>query len=166
MELDKRIIKGKRPLTCFDIDEAENYVGKTCYISNNYDFFRNVDFTKQKILNGVEDCEAPFHFDSGNQAEFCLPCDWVTKETKYIPFANTKQFFLMRNFEVGDLIHLRSKKDNTEYLIMIIGRTDKELMLGNFQGLSFDELLQNYELWDCEDNKFIPFGIEVENENN
>lgn len=23
MELDKRIIKGKRPLTCFDIEEAE-----------------------------------------------------------------------------------------------------------------------------------------------
>ena len=28
MELDKRIKEGKRPLTCFDLKEAEKFIGE------------------------------------------------------------------------------------------------------------------------------------------
>lgn len=63
---------------------------------------------------------------------------------------------------MGDTIHIRSKADNKEYHLMITGWTDEELMLGNLSSLSFNELLIQFELWDSEDNKFIPFGIEVD----
>ena len=34
MELDKRIKEGKRPLTCFDLKEAEQFIGKKGYFSH------------------------------------------------------------------------------------------------------------------------------------
>ena len=34
MELDKRIKEGKRPLTCFDLKEAEKFEGKEGYFSD------------------------------------------------------------------------------------------------------------------------------------
>ena len=101
MELDKRIKEGKRPLTCFDLKEAEEYVGKKCYISNEYDFFRDLDFTQQKILNGVEDCETPFHYDSDKQAEFCLPCDWVKEpEKKYRPYSLNENKAMICGYQI------------------------------------------------------------------
>lgn len=109
MELDKRILEGKRPLTCYDIDEAEKYVGKKCYISNNYDFFRNLDFTQPKILNGVEDCEEPFHYydnTKDRQAEFCLPAEWVKEpEKKYRPYSLNE---FLNEHEIGDKITYRT----------------------------------------------------------
>ena len=106
MNLDPGIIEGKRPLTCFDLKEAEEYVGKKCYISNEYDFFRDLDFTQQKILNGVEDCETPFHYDSDKQAEFCLPCDWVKEpEKKYRPYSLNE---FLNEHEIGDKITYRT----------------------------------------------------------
>ena len=112
MELDKRIKEGKRPLTCFDLKEAEEYVGKKCYISNEYDFFRDLDFTQQKILNGVEDCEMPFHYDSDKQAEFCLPCDWVKDpEKKYRPYSLNE---FLNEHEIGDKITYRIKLDKQQ----------------------------------------------------
>ena len=158
MKLDSKIIDGKRPLTCFDVEEAKAFIGKECYFTNNLREYADLTtVTAKRILGNVED-----HFYaeqySGMYA-YCLPCDWVTEDKKYRPFIDTKEFFIKTNFEVGDLIHIRSKPHNHEYHLLIIGWTDEELMLGNLQGLSFDELFQRFELWDGED-KFIPFGVE------
>ena len=159
MELDKRIINGKRPLTCFDIDEAEKYIGKMCYISDNYDFFCDMDLTQQKILKGVEDCEVPFHFDSDKQAEFCLPCDWVTKEKQYRP-CTLDDFGL----HIGDLIRFRRKDDhNIEVCTMYMGYMKNngivKVMLGNTY-YSLEELFDNYEWFDKDSNTWEPFGVE------
>lgn len=116
MELDERIIEGKKPLTCFDIDEAEKYVGKKCYISNEYDFFRNLDFTKHKILNGVEDCEAPFHYDSGSQAEFCLPAEWVKEPEKKYRALTLNEF--LERFKIGEALYIRFKRDKAERVVV------------------------------------------------
>lgn len=62
---------------------------------------------------------------------------------------------------MGDLIHIRSKPHNHEYHLLIIGWTDEGLMLGNFSEMTFDELLDKFELWDGENN-FIPFGVAKE----
>ena len=167
MELDKRIKEGKRPLTCFDLEEAEGYVGKKCYISNEYDFFRDLDFTQQKILNGVEDCEAPFHYDSDRQAEFCLPCDWVKEpEKEYRPFSLDE---FLKIFDIGDQIDFKGKGycDDvkvamfTGYVTDVDRSNDEEpgaveLMLGCFH-YSLSDLFKDYELF-LED-KWQPFGI-------
>lgn len=166
MELDNRIIKDKRPLTCFDIDEAEKYVGKKCYISNEYDFYRNLDFTKQKILNGVEDCEMPFHYDQDKQAEFCLPCEWV--EQPEIKEPEFKQYTLdtwKRDFKPGDIVVFCGKENSCKegnYCECIYSGYMKTpgnrviVILG--PGLySFDELFKLYEI--CRNGYFEPFGI-------
>ena len=133
MELDKRIKEGKRPLTCFDIKEAEKYVGKLCYICDEYDFFYKLTLTEKTILTGVEDCEVPFHYDKDKQAEFCLPCEWVREEEseikepekKYRPYSLNE---FLNEHEIGDKITYRTCrfKDSKEqefirYKAMICG---------------------------------------------
>lgn len=159
MKLDKRIIKGKRPLTCFDIEEAEKYIGKMCYISDNYDFFCDMDLTQQKILKGVEDCEVPFHFDSDNQAEFCLPCEWVTEEKKYRPY--TIEEFCNEGFEI---VVFRNKNDESiERHVRYNGyiKYDNEVYLIVFGNKTYplNELFDDYEYLD-DDGVWKPFGVE------
>lgn len=167
MKLDTRIMGGKKPLDCFDTEEAESYVGKECYFSD--DLFPFADMSgranRDLIYKGIllkvwPDGSNPYETDSPRFYTYCLPCEWVTVEKKYRPFADTKEFFIKTNFEVGDLICIRSKLNNYEYHLLLIGWTDEGLMLGNFSEMTFDELLDKFELWDGED-KFIPFGVEV-----
>ena len=172
MKLDKRIIKGKRPLTCFDIDEAEKYIGKMCYISDNYDFFCDMDLTQQKILKGVEDCEVPFHFDSDKQAEFCLPCDWVTKEKQYRPY--TLNEFLDK-YVVCANIRIRQKDRTCQYFGKLIGYqfptdpntgkqkgdNDATVCIGGYN-FKLTELFTDYEQYDNMKDIWVPCGVEVE----
>ena len=162
MELDKRIIKGKKPLTCFDLKEAEEYVGKKCYISNEYDFFRDLDFTQQKILNGVEDCEAPFHYDSDKQAEFCLPEEWVKEpEKKYRPY--TKHEFLNK-FECGKPINIRRKDDYINFFIetmpsVKIDNLSDDVHVRLFEGIfNLKRLFDEFE-WQKSNGEWQPFGV-------
>ena len=161
MDLDKRIIDGKKPLTCFDIDEAEKYVGKKCYISNEFDFFRDLDFTQQKILNGVEDCEAPFHYDSDKQAEFCLPCEWVKPEEpekKYRPYTLAEW---INQHEIGEVIHFRSKSGEIEAHVMYMGtyhHKNKGTIVLGVASYTLDCLFE-----DCEievNGEWRPFGVD------
>ena len=158
MKLDTRIMDGKRPLTCFDAEEAKAFIGKACYFTNNLREYADLTTVTAKRTLGRVGSYFYAEFDSGMYA-YCLPCDWVTVEKKYRPFADTKEFFIKTNFEVGDLIHIRSKPHNYEYHLLLVGWTDEGLMLGNFSEMTFDELLDKFELWDGEDN-FIPFGVE------
>ena len=167
MKLDTRIMDGKRPLNCFDTEEAESYVGRECYFSDEVFPFANMsDKTNRALIyKGIllkvwPDGSDPYETDSQRFYTYCLPCDWVTVEKKYRPFADTKEFFIKTNFEVGDLICIRSKPHNHEYHLLIIGWTDEGLMLGNFSEMTFDELLDKFELWDEEGGNFIPFGVE------
>lgn len=34
MELDARIVEGKKPLTCLDAEQAKLFIGKECYFSD------------------------------------------------------------------------------------------------------------------------------------
>jgi hypothetical protein len=39
MKLDPRIIENKKPLTCFDAEEAKQFIGKEGYFNNNLSRF-------------------------------------------------------------------------------------------------------------------------------
>ena len=161
MELDKRIIEGKRPLTCYDIEEAKEYIGKVCYVCDEYDFFTKLGLTEKAILKGVEDCEIPFHYDSYDsekQAEFCIPAEWVKpKEKKYRPFTLNE---FTKEFSLGDEIIVKRKDDGKirHRLFIEYAEDEKEnVRLGSFF-FSFEELFNKYELFTGESWK--PFGIE------
>ena len=79
------------------------------------------------------------------------------KEKQYRPFKDTKEFFIKTNFEEGDLIHIRSK-NKIEYWLMLVGWTNNRIKLGT-DDFTFENLFENFELWDGEEN-FIPFGEE------
>lgn len=159
MKLDTRIMDGKRPLTCYDTDEAEKYIGKLCYISDEYDQFRALELIKPTILKGVEDCGVPFHYDKDFQAEFCLPCEWVTEEKKYRPF--TIEEFCNEGFEI---VVFRDKDDQSlEYHVRYNGyrKCDNvyKVILGNISYL-LNDLFEDYEYLDSDGN-WKPFGKEV-----
>ena len=98
----------------------------------------------------------------------CTTCNWFAfyipesslkqkeKEKKYRPFKDTKEFFIKTNYENGDLIHIRFK-NKIEYWVMLVGWTNNGISLGT-QTYTFDNLFENFELWDGEEN-FIPFGV-------
>ena len=174
MELDKRIIEGKRPLTCYDIEEAKEYIGKVCYVCDEYDFFSKLGLAEKTILKGVEDCEIPFHYDSYDsekQAEFCIPAEWVKEpEKKYRPFSY-KEFW--RLFDVGDGVCFRRKGQDIAEFSMFLGYEidsdgnrdeipgeGKVNLGGNRYTLA--ELFEYYEM--MLDDEWQPFGVVDEGE--
>lgn len=91
MELDRRIIKGKKPFTVFDTEEAKKFIGETCYFTNyEYDFtdldvFDDDDITYSRhigVLSSVSDTlTSPFRNleVSGVYYNYLLPCEWVKR---------------------------------------------------------------------------------------
>ena len=53
MKLDKRIINGKRPLTCFDTEQAKQFVDTKGYFANDMGDFHNFDDRLYGTLNAV-----------------------------------------------------------------------------------------------------------------
>lgn len=105
IELDERILDGKKPLTCFDTEQAKEFIGKECYFSNHLDKFYTLDeainyinaemivSNDKRIFKGelfkVDDSElcSEARFEAGIRGEaewfqFCLPCEWVKESEK------------------------------------------------------------------------------------
>ena len=85
MNLDQRIIKGKRVLTPFDIEEAEEFNGKPGYFSNvttDFAYLRNAAHGVLDLTFG----EYPYRYidDEGELSTggclYFLPEEWVKKE--------------------------------------------------------------------------------------
>ena len=168
MELDKRIIEGKRPLTCYDIEEAKEYIGKVCYVCDEYDFFSKLGLAEKTILKGVEDCEIPFHYDSYDsekQAEFCIPAEWVKEpEKKYRPYTLAEW---IGQHTIGDVIRYRCKSQKIELRHLYVGygysigadiknTTSGTLTLG-VASYTLDYLLEDYEIE--VNGEWLPFGV-------
>ena len=155
----------------FNVETAKQYIGKRGYFTDDIFNFSNLDNCCDGMLVSIEtDDRHPYYCGISDEGviikgnfSFFLSAEFVEekpKEKKYRPFTDAKEFFIKTNFEVGDLIHIRSKPHNHEYHLLIIGWTDEGLMLGNFSEMTFDELLDKFELWDEEEGNFKPFGTE------
>ena len=165
MKLDKKVKENAIIGHCFNTDEMTKYIGQECYFTDNMSVFGILSNSIKRVLVNVDnDREYPYETKSNDDDgslyySFCLPAEFVEEKT-YRPFTDAKEFFIKTNFEVGDVIHIRSKPHNHEYHLLIIGWTDEGLMLGNFSEMTFDELLDKFELWDEEEGNFKPFGTE------
>lgn len=169
MELDKRIKEGKRPLTCFDLKEAEQFIGKECYFSNYLCNFNNINsIAPRALLHNItedEDASNPYYSCPGYFA-YCLPCEWVKEpEKKYRPYTLAEW---IDQHEIGEVIHCRNK-DNQEFHVMYTGyvidngeediqdnRTTGRIMLINM-GYLLQELFERYEI--CINGEWQPFGV-------
>ena len=183
MELDKRIIPGKRPLIRLDAEQAKEFIGKECYFSDVLDDFEDLDEFKDKIivdgcyvylykgkLNGVFANDGRFIVgknDISYRFDYCLPCEWVReekkekKEPKYRPYNDAQEFFNDIGCSVGDVIHYRRKSDNTRYRSIIAGtsreRDGEELVCFCNGWYTMEELFDLYEVFTSGD--WQPFGI-------
>lgn len=90
------IIKGKKPLTCLDVEKAVRFIGEECYFSDDLDNFECLDRFKNKLiiegyysnmykgkLLGIFVNDNTFIVDKddmGSRFDYCLPCKWVKEK--------------------------------------------------------------------------------------
>lgn len=179
MELDKRIKIGKRPLTCLDVDQAQQFVGKECIFSDSFINYKNIQSCTENpqyigILS-IEDkfkysCKEEYPYKNGTDG-YCyalvLPLEWIKESgiTNFVPYTLDTW---KHEFEPGEVITFRGKKgspkDNISYECIYNGYLKTKegeiiIILGPFM-FSFNELFELHEI--NRDNTWEPFGRKVE----
>lgn len=179
MKLDSRIIKGKRPLTCFDTEQAKEFLGKECYFSNCKVHYKNLS-AFEKFESLTDYCIGTLTaimdlgdrvFDVDQQCKefrYCLPCEWVKSEEpekKYRPYTLAEW---VDQHEIGEVIHYRDKDYKQQFHVMYSGyiidegediqdiRTIGRIVF-MFTAYFLEELFKDYEI--CINGEWQPFGV-------
>ena len=169
MKLDKRIINRKFIYDCFNADEAREFIGEDCFMTNDIELFKNLDHINVYKLDKIED---GFYNEEENEYfDFCLPVRWLKPEEKqkqYRPYT-----FMEFNdiFTVGRPIKFRRKGmvGHERYLILngyeheLDGLHDNQTITYAYIGAipyTFNELFKNYEWQEHYTEDFKPFGVE------
>ena len=177
MELDKRILPGKRPLGCFDTEEAKKFIGEKGYFNHNLSRFCYLKNCTPAYLRNIfvrsESCFEASRIDWPNtDYKYFLPAEWVKPEEpecKWRPY--TLDDFVKRfDLEVGTRVFLiRSKRTpvNQKRLLLtgIIQDKDPDLCgvcLGGFQ-FTFSDLFDMFDVRFGQ-NDWQPFGVEEASE--
>lgn len=173
MELDKRILPGKRPLGCFDTEEAKQFIGKEGYFADCMVTFTNVRrYVKQMLTAINEKAQSCFKDADGVYWDYFLPAEWVKPEEpecKWRPFT-LDEFVKRFDLEVGTRVFLiRSKRTpvNQKRLLLTGIIQDKDpglcgIGLGPYF-FKFSELFLFHEVKFGEKD-WQPFGVEEASE--
>lgn len=163
MILDKRILPDKKPLSCLDAEQAIEFVGKECYFSDlacQYDDlggFERSDCNavyRKGILSHVNSTGKEHAFENKetrSEYRYCLPCEWVKEEKKYRPYKNVQELFDDVGCYIGDVIHFRSKANETENHALITSYTTlkngtEKICLGGAYYYTTQALFDSFEL--------------------
>ena len=176
MKLDKKIIEGKRPLTCLDVEQAREFVGKECIFSDSYENFKDlnqylfVDSDYAAILSIDEraSCGDYVFKNSKNNLRYSLilPLEWVKEpEKKWRPYTLAEW---VDQHEIGEVIHYRDKDYKQQFRVMYSGyiiddgediqdvRTIGRIVF-MFTAYFLEELFKDYEI--CINGEWHPFGV-------
>ena len=104
IDLDKRIIKGKKPLSAFDELESK-YIGTDCFFSDKPSDFSDLSKCQVGKLMSLDAVSGVFGASKNNSYavfNYCLPCEWVEEEQGLpkIDFESAKKD---PNFELCEL---------------------------------------------------------------
>lgn len=92
MKVDKRIIKGKKPLDCFDTEIAKQFIGKKGLFGTHKSQFMNLDTCPKCVVDELKKIDeydsSPFISAGGCCYCYFLPAEWVKPEKKYKPYSN------------------------------------------------------------------------------
>ena len=173
MELDKRIVEGKKPLDCFDAENEELmkfFLNKEGYVSNNLENFCLLDGCVKRLLSNVfKERKSCFTDDEGRDWKFFLPVEWVKEpekesEKKYRVFTLAEW---IEQHEIGEVIHYRNKSEGIEFRHMYMGyafgkgKDITKINVGTVTlgvaNYSFDYLFEDYEIEI--DGEWKPFGV-------
>lgn len=178
IELDKHIISGKKPLTCFDAEQARNFVGKKCYLTNDISLFSDLNAFKdikgcnEAIYEGVADTltnintEVSLVFETTYRRwNFCIPCEWVEDEKKEPKYRAYTMNEFKAEFKIGMVLTLR-ERDAPDYVyqVMYLGNRqyDESDGIGNtiFLSQRFFSLRELFNIFEIVRNgDWQPFGI-------
>lgn len=177
MKLDPRILEGKKPLSCFDVEEAKQFIEKEGYFANSIDEFCDLSEVIDGKLFSVDD-STNIPFDCTDEVgdnyhySFFLPKEWVQNEPvwKAYDLDTLKE----DHIHFGDTVVFRRKTaDGSARVITAIynGKSensddldDSEILLGG-EWFGFQQLFDDYEIYDnvygnskiC---KWRPFGYQ------
>ena len=166
LELDKRIKSKSDILSCFDIENAKEFVGQKGYFANDLYCFSVLQTcyydTLTEVKNGVND---PFKDDD------C--CYWNLFIPESVLKPNEKQYRAFTidefkdKFHIGQPISFRKKGEvgNERYLILngysnckLFDEITTDIYIGR-GAYTLDELFNKYE-WQASDTEdFQPFGV-------
>lgn len=177
MKLDKRIIEGKRPLTCFDTEEAKQFINHTGYVTDDATRFIDVDQITPRLLTDVRnDSGVCYKTNEGNCWRYFLPKEWV-KEKEPEPVWKPYDLDSLRedNFILGHAVVMRQKFVAKEpariHTVIYLGHSenaenlnDVEILLGNIW-FGVQRLLDDFEIFDDKYEKlgcpkWRPFGCQ------
>lgn len=173
MELDKRIKKGKRPLTCLDIEQAREFVGKECIFSDKYENFKNLD----KYLFDNSDYSAILSIDdytrngdyvfrnakNGVHYGLILPLEWAKEPEKKWRAYTIAEF--QETFTVGRAVRFRRKDAPTKEHLLAFGgyytlHDGRVSILFGIHLYTLEELFEQYEWQEFYTDEYRPFGVE------
>ena len=168
MELDSRILEGKKPLDCFDTDIAKQFIGHEGYFCDHRSGFTNIYNLVKDVLRDItpDDNYCEVYKTNCTSWEYFLPEEWIKEpeekpEKKYRPFSLNEFTEL---YAIGDVVTYRIKDCEVIEQSMFIGcqSSNDEKALGNGYVVignckySLKELFNNYELQYL--NHWQPFG--------
>lgn len=167
MKLDTKILPGRKPLTCFDTEEAKKFINKLGYFTNEFCHFEYLKQCPYGYLRRVDGNRKPFVISNSNQQyEFFIPIEWLT-EQEFRPFT-LDEFNAI--YQIGDLITFRSKNGT----LKIVGSYSGYAVLNNdymtpsdcginigSKYYSLQTFFNDYELFNEESESWQPFGTEV-----
>ena len=130
IELDKRIIEGKKPLTAFDELESK-YIGTDCFFSDKPSDFADLSKCQVGKLMSLDAVSGMFGASKNNSYAvfyFCLPCEWVEekKEAKYRPYS-LEEFIGDVNLGLEPWITMRPVGTNKECKFLYTGYQETEV---------------------------------------
>ena len=87
MKLDSRIKSLSDILTCFDIEEAKQYIGQKGYFEDYLDKYNSLEVSEYGTLTEVVDNEAPFKSDNRCHWRFFIPESLLENKKYSRPFS-------------------------------------------------------------------------------
>ena len=166
MKLDNRILEGKKPLDCFDVDIAKQFIGKKGYFCDHRSGFTNISNLVEDVLRDItpDDNYCEVYKTNCTSWEYFLPEEWIKEpeekpEKKYRPYT-MKEF--LREYSIGESIFkIRDKRDPEHiYQFLYIGHSNSLVYLGGW-ALSLQDLFNYYESGDGigDEETWQPFGV-------
>ena len=165
MKLDSRIIKGKKPLDCFDVDIARQFIGKKGYFGTHASQFMDLDLCPKCVVDELKEIDeydnSPFISAGGCCYCYFLPAEWVKSEKNYRPF--TLNEFLVK-FPMLTNITMREKGDNDCIVTCTVTAYRTRVMSADIclgvEWISLKELFDKYEYKSTLLGMWTPFGEE------
>ena len=164
IELDKRIIEGKKPLTAFDVMESK-FIGTDCYFSDKASDYGDLSNCQIGTLVSRDGMTGVFNATKNNSYanfDYCLPCEWVKEEKskpKYRPFKDHAEYKeYLNDGIIESWVQIREKLTGEVSELMYVGGSEAVICLGAY---SFDlnNLFYDFELFNESTCEWQPFGV-------